>query len=189
MWQQLPTVSRPSGSDGSVTTTSRLSSRDPTRRSSPAPGDCHLERRASPRPGGERWPRHRWIDSATQTRRRRVLRCRWPVRSQGRCCHRSRTGPRPDGGRRDGRRGPPRVDLTRVGIGAAAAQPVPGRPHGAPTRRHLRTHVTLKAKDASLLHRRHPCVTRRRRRQESAAPGRVLSDLGVWSLRVVGWSS
>jgi len=39
--------------------------------------------------------------------------------------------------------------------------------------------VTLKAKDASLLRRRHPCVTRRRRRQESAAPGRVLSDLGV----------
>ena len=49
--------------------------------------------------------------------------------------------------------------------------------------------MTLKAKDASFLHRRHPCVTRRRRRQESAAPGRVLSDLGVWSLRVVAWSS
>jgi len=53
LWQQLPTVSRLSGFDGSVTTTSRLSSRDPTRRSSPAPGECRLERRASTRPGAE----------------------------------------------------------------------------------------------------------------------------------------
>jgi len=36
-----------------------------------------------------------------------------------------------------GRRGPRRVDLTRVGIGAATAQPVPGRPHAAPARRHV----------------------------------------------------